>query len=311
MIIGILVGLIAALLQSTSYLFSRRYVTRTGHGSRELFALSHVWMGVMALVCLPFIWSPTAPALAVYGWPLLGTAGLYVVGQVGLYGALQRVAASRVSPLLGLKILMLACIGAASFHVPALREMLLLKPVTLLQWLAVVASVLAALMLNEAGGRLTAGAVVFILVACLGYSFSDLGIGVLVERLAVMGKLRGSMCGCCVTYLVTGLIGIVVMPRDCLGVPAKWKLAFPVALFWFLAMFFLYLSFKQIGVLFGNIVQSSRGLVSIGLGALLAHWEYHHLEGKVSRGVLGRRVAAALLMLLAIITFLVSRTLGR
>ena len=311
MILGILAGLMMAVCQSLSYLFSRRYVIRAGHNNRELVALAHVWMGVMALAIVPFLWSPAAPPLTSILCPLVGTAVFYLLGQVGLFSALRRTDASRVSPLLGLKILILAGITAVGFHAPALRDLLLLKPVTILQWVAVVASVGAALMLNEAGGRLTAGAAAGILCTCVGYSLSDLSIGVLVERLAVMGKLRGAMYGCCLTYLLTAVIGLAVMPRGCVRVPAKWRLALPVAVFWLLAMFFLYLTFKMIGVLFGNIVQATRGLFSIGLGALVAHWQLHHLESKVPRDVLWRRVAAAVLMFLAIAAFLLSRNLGK
>ena len=71
MIAGILVGLVAASCQSVSYLFSRQYVTRQHHTGRELFALSHVWMGLIAVALLPALWSPQAPRLASYIWPLI------------------------------------------------------------------------------------------------------------------------------------------------------------------------------------------------------------------------------------------------
>ncbi|NQU10217.1 hypothetical protein HQ590_05475 [bacterium] len=310
MITGILVGLLAAACQSVCYLLSRRYVVRPGHDSRELFALTHVWMGVLALMLAPVLWSPAAPPVTTYVWPLLAAAGFYLWGQTALFQVLRHAPASRVSPLLGLKILLLAGIAAGAAQVPAIQQMLVLRPVAALQWVAVFASVVAALMLNEAGGRLTPRAAGWILFACVGYVLSDLSIVVLVDRLSVMGQPRGSWYGCCLTYVFTGCIGLAVLPRGCVADRAKRRAALPVALSWLLAMGLLYLSFKMLGVLFGNIVQATRGLMSIGLGALVAHWQFHHLESHVPRAVLGRRVAAAVLMFLAIVLFLTTRYRG-
>ena len=83
LIAGILLGLLAAGCQSLCYLFSRRYVVRAGHDSRQLFALSHAWMGLMALVLVPVFWSPAAPPWRSFVWPLLGTTVFYLLGQVG------------------------------------------------------------------------------------------------------------------------------------------------------------------------------------------------------------------------------------
>jgi len=61
-------------------------------------------------------------------------------------------------------------------------------------------------------------------------------------------------------------------------------------------MFFLYTCFALIGVVFGNIIQSSRGIISIGLGYLIANIGFERLEPKITRGVYLRRVLAGLLM---------------
>jgi len=307
LIAGIIVGLLAAGCQSVFYLLSRRFVVRPGHTSRELFGLSHLWMGIVALGLAPVFWSPQAPPVATYLWPLLGSVAFYLWGQLGLFQVLRRTPASRVSPLLGLKILMLAGAATLATHTPALQRLLVVRPVVAVQWIAVIASVVAAFMLYETGGRLTGVAVGWILFACIGYTLSDLSIVALVERLAVMGQPRGSWFGCCLSYCLAALVGVAVLPRGCWADAAKRRAAFPVALAWLLAMGFLYLSFKLLGVLFGNIVQATRGLLSIALGAVVAHWQLHHLESHVPSTVLARRIAAAVLMFLAIAVFLASR----
>jgi len=306
-IAGMLAGLACAFSQSLCYLFSRDYVTRSGHTSGELFALSHVWMGVLAAAAWPFLRSPDCPAFATYVWPLLSAGAWYLAGQVGLFTALRWTDASRVSPLLGLKILMLAGIAAAGLHSAALTRLVLLRPVNAPQWVAVAASVLAALILNQAGGRIPVLGAVCILFTCVAYSFSDLSIGVLVERLRSLGELHGALYGCCVTYISTGLVGALLVLRRRPPALDKWRRAFPVALSWLAAMSFLYISFKLVGVLFGNIMQSTRGLISIGLAVLMVRWNLLHLETRVERGVFWRRAAAAILMAAAIVAFMLGR----
>ena len=304
-VVGVSAGVMAALCQSVSYLFSRRYMVREGHGSWELFSLSHTLTGVMALLLLPVLWPENAPPFGTYVRPLLCACGCYLLAQVGLFAALRWTDPSRVSPLLGLKILMLACFTAAACHSAFLRDLLALDPVSPLQWAAVFATAFAALLLNESGGRIPAAGIVCVLFTCLGYCLSDLSIFVLVQRLGPVGTFRAAMLGCCMVYVLLGLGALLALPKRPFPPWEKWRLALPVAVSWLLAMGFLYLSFKLIGVLFGNVVQSTRGLISIVLGMLVVKRMWLHLEARVERGALWRRVVAALLMTAAIAAFLI------
>ena len=74
----------------------------------------------------------------------------------------------------------------------------------------------------------------------------------------------------------------------------------PFSAIWLVAMLLLFATFAIIGVVFGNIVQSSRGIISILIGYLVAAAGHQHLEQKVAHGVLARRIAAAALLSLAI-----------
>ena len=67
----------------------------------------------------------------------------------------------------------------------------------------------------------------------------------------------------------------------------------------------LYICFGLIGVVFGNIVQSTRGLFSIVIGASLAHAGWHGLETQVDRRTLTRRLLAAALMTAAIALYVI------
>ena len=295
-------GLLAATCQSLCYVFTRIFVTKPGNNSRVLFGLSHAWMGLFALIVLPFCYSAKSVEAGHFIWPLLGAAVFYLLGQVCLFQSIRFTDASRVSPLLGLKILILAFIAAVFFH----------ETVTPWQWVAVVLCVMAALMLNRSGGSIPWQALVIILGACLWYSFSDLSIVKLNGALAPDREFKGILLGASLCYMVTGVVGLGIVWR---GGPAqrsadKWKSAFPVALTWFLAMLFLFVCFGFIGAVFGNIVQAMRGPISIVIGMLVARLGHVHLEQRIPPGVLLRRIVASVLMVVAFALYVLNKPLG-
>lgn len=287
---GILCGLLAASFQSLCYVFSRIFVTRPGNTSGLLFVLSHVQMGAVAVLALPFLLAGDVPPLAAFFWPLMGAAFFYLAGQVALFRTLRTVEASRVSPLLGLKILILALITA----------FVLGLPVAPLQWAAVALSVLAAFVLNYSGSAVPVPVALGVLVCCFFYSLSDLFIRALVDSLEAVGTFRAVLLGCALSYVVTGLVGAALLPSAGRPTRAQWKAAVPVAFTWLLAMVFLFATFRLLGVVFGNIIQSTRGLISIFMGALIARLGHLHLEGRVGKDVLMRRAAAAAMMTVAV-----------
>ncbi len=59
----------------------------------------------------------------------------------------------------------------------------------------------------------------------------------------------------------------------------------------------------MIGVVYGNIVQSTRGVISVALGAAVAAAGFVHLEERMSRKLFARRLIAAAIMALAIAMF--------
>jgi hypothetical protein len=108
-----------------------------------------------------------------------------------------------------------------------------------------------------------------------------------------------------ITYVIVGgFAGIAVVflrHRAPLAGFVRHGLLF--ALVWFGAMLLLFSSFSTIGVVFGNIVQSTRGVLSIVLGWFIARAGFEHLEQRTAPGIALRRTAAALLMSAAISLF--------
>lgn len=294
LLLGLTAGLAAALAQSASYLFSRDFITK-GRGSiPALFIMSHVIMGVISLAILPLALPLTVTPFRDFAQPLFGAVLAYMAAQCVLFAALRSTEPSRIAPLLGLKIIVLALIvmivGQES-----------LGP---LRWIAVILCAGAALLLNEAGGRLPARVIAGLCLTVTGYALSDFNIVMLVHALASSGRFA-PFIGVCYSYLLGGIISLpfLFFFRPVTRMP--WRSALPYAASWYVSMIFLYICFALIGVVFGNIVQSTRGLISIVLAVMVARMGFTHIETHVSPGIFWKRIVAALLMLGAIALYTV------
>jgi hypothetical protein len=159
----------------------------------------------------------------------------------------------------------------------------------------------------------------YVLSCCLCFAISDLWIVRLIEGLqsggmasgASVGRLHAGFLALLITY---GLCGVVFAPLVLILRPysrADWAAAAQYASAWLLSMVGLYCSFGLVGVVFGNILQSTRGIMSVALGAMLAHLGWHELEQRVDRAMLLRRFAAALLMTAAIAIYAIDLSQAR
>lgn len=301
--LGVAAGLVAALASAVSYLVSRHHGNRVGGGSLRLLVLGHA---VMGLVCVP-VWWWLAPAEwpAGRGWlgPLAGSVGCYLAGQAAVFAALKRAAASRVAPLLGLKLVMLAAIVC---FLPG-------SGLDGRQWLAVALSVTAAVMLQR-GGALPGVALAAVLAACLGFAVSDLCIVALIDALepaltrtgAPLSRLHAGGLAMAITYVACGAVAATALVAD-RSLRARTRCdcsaAVQYAAAWLVGMVGLYTCFGLVGAVFGNVLQATRGVMAIAIGALLARAGWHDLEERVDRAVLLRRLAAATLMVLAVLLY--------
>jgi drug/metabolite transporter (DMT)-like permease len=294
--LGVAAGLLAAISSAVSYLISRHHVSEGGSNLR-LLVLAHAVMGAACLPVAWLLWPAGLPADWSWIRPLLGSSCCYLGGQALVFSALARADASRVAPLLGLKIAMLA--GIVSF-VPG-------GSLDRQQWIAVALSLVAALMLQRGGGMRPA-AVGFTLAACVAFAFSDLFIVTLIDGLQQaaripLGRLEAGMLAMLVTYATCGLMAAACLAGRPVLRPTRrqdWTAAGRYACMWLLGMAGLYTCFGLLGVVFGNILQSTRGITSIVIGAALANAGWHAVETRIDRRTLTRRLVAAGLMTAAI-----------
>lgn len=292
---GVLFGLGAALSQTVAYVFSRVYVQRREQSVVDLMVASHLFMGAAALVLLVAVWVPEMPPLRRYILPAAGTAGFYVAGQYGLFCVVRRVEASRVAPLLALKIPTLALIttalGQGAPHGPW-------------QWSAVVLFVAGAFLLNRAGRALDRRSVWWFALTLAGYCLSDLCIVELVRALEPLSRERAAVAGAAMSYVLCGLAAVVSAPFvSDRSSRHEWRHAAPYAAAWFTGMLLLFACFAAVGVVFGNILQSTRGIISVALCAALARRGLLPADEPPSRVMFWRRVAGSCLMTAAIAVF--------
>jgi len=293
--LGIGFGLGAALFQSLSYVCIRLFNKRHDDNIITLLALSHILMGLISIPLAALLWPEAMPGVRVYFWSLLGTSGFYLLGQFFLFVAIIHSEPSRVSPLLGLKVFILALISVVFLG----------QHFDVAKWAAVLLTTAAVLLLSSSGKRLEGRFILLGLLACVCYCLSDLCIKVLVDHFLFLGVLRGAVMATALAYVVCGTVGaaaVMINPKN--STRDTWLYAVPFAFCWFIAMIFLFSCFGLIGVVFGNILQSTRGIISIVLGFVIAHIGFQALEPKPTYRMVIQRMVAALLMTVAVVLFL-------
>lgn len=296
--LGVAAGLAAAAFSAVSYLVSRHHGSRAAGGSLALLVRAHVLMGIVCLPLAWLLWPTSVPPLRDWLPALLGSAITYLAGQAVVFAALERMTASRLAPLLGLKIVMLAMIVTV---LPGPR-------LDLQQWCAVGMSAAAALILQRSGGGLPARAFGLVLAACLLFALADICIVALINGLQADGdaveprsaRLVAGALGMALTYVLCGCAAAAWLPRVSGDGPRAWLAAAQYGMAWLAGMIALYTCFGLVGAVFGNILQSTRGMMAVVIGAALAHGGWHELEERVDRATLLRRIAAAGLMTAAI-----------
>ena len=288
---GIMAGFVAAALQSCSYVFSRNFVTR--HGSPFLLLFySQLVMSAIGVVMLPLVMPPGLFNSTAFVWPMAACALTYLMGQGCFFRTLREVEASRLSSLLGLKLLILTLLSFLFYR-------------TLPHWqqfAAILICVTAAMLMNWSGGKISLRACFWLFLALTGYSLSDMSIKVLVETIGSGSLVRSSLTAVALSNIFLGLVVLPAMLKIRVRRPLL-VAAIPFALCWMGAMIFLFACFATLGAVFGNVIQSSRGLISVAISVALAHYGYSHLEQRVTRTVWLRRGFAALLMAAAIILY--------
>ena len=289
--LGIIFGLAAALAQSASYIFSRAYMKK--HKSTlQLLVFSHIIIGFISTLLFICIMPSDIPPFTEFILPVVSCTLFYIAGQWAFFKALRRTEASRISPLLGLKILFIAGIFALFTG----------QNFSAVQWLAVFLGMISAVVLNWTGERIPWQSFLWLIAACIGFSLSDLSIKFSIDRLGGSPILLRSICVAALCYALCGAMGIFMLLKM-KPTGEKFKASIPFSVAWFAGALFLFACFGFIGPVFGNIVQSSRGIFSILIGVAVAHCGFLEIEKQTGMRIFIQRIIAAVLMTASIALF--------
>lgn len=296
MALGILFGLWAAFFQALSYVATRYFVAPRSGGSRKLLVLAHVWMGGVCIALLPLIWPAFAIPWRELTGPLIQMTLFYLLGQLGLMMALRHAEPSQVSPMLAFKLILLAMLTLLVGH----------QPLTGGQWAALAMCIAGTLLVNYSG-RPPRRALAAVAFACLFYAFSDWNIvrsiHAMIQAEPRIKLWEAAILASLLSYSLAGMVAAALLPWFGSRQPKDWIDAAPFAACWFLGMIGLYLCFGIMGVLFGNLLQATRAIISVFLAAAFARLEWMHFEQQHGRGVWLRRLGAAVLVTAAVMLY--------
>ncbi len=299
MILGIICGLAAALGQCISYIFSKKYIHKNGTAFQLLIA-SHLIMGIFAAICLGILLvGNDLPPFKTYWLQLLQVNTFYLLGQMCFFMAISKTEASRIAPLLGIKIIFIAFLGILFWD----------QHLSAWQWGAIVLCFSGALMSNWSGKSITLSGALWLLGAVVGYSLSDINIKQLINCIEAEAGKRGLaiFTAASISYFYLGIFSLLVLLFARSIKLKHLKPALTFSCWWFAAMLLLFACFGLLGPLFGNIVQSGRGIIAVIIGAVIARFAWSEHEEKLARSVLIRRIAAALLITCSIILFALAK----
>lgn len=320
LLLGILLGLGCAICSSLAYLASRRFTVRqAGHepdaprwlGPLRLMVTAHIYLalacGVAYLVLMP---RGVEAQPADWSWAIVTSifvAMFYLTGNTLLFFALRMTEASRIAPLLGFKVVLLALV----------THFVLGNALVGQQWIAVVLATAAAVMLGSSGGRLPLSVALLAIGTCAGFVGSDVFIskmvpawlpaGLMLEQADKFQRIEAAMQGMSLVYVWCGLIAIALLPVARPWKKTHWKGSAPYAGFWLVAMICLFSAFSLVGIVLGNILQSTRGLMSILIGVAVVKLGHHHIESHAPLKVVIQRIIAAALMVGAITLYVTAK----
>jgi drug/metabolite transporter (DMT)-like permease len=320
MVLGILLGLSSAFASSLAYLASRRFTVRHAEheadqpqwlGPLRLMVTAHLMLAVVCGLAFMLLVPRTSTAQpADWSWAIATSvcvALFYLAANTLLFFALRMTEASRIAPLLGFKVVLLALV----------TNFILGDSLVAQQWLAVVLATAAAVMLGYTGGRLPIPVILLGLATCAGFVGSDVFIGQMVpawlpDGLAIDDalnhqRIRASITGMSLVYVWCGTIALVLLPLAKPWKQAHWTGSAPYAGCWLIAMICLFSAFSLVTLILVNILQATRGLMSIAIGVVVAKLGHHHIESHAPWRIVIQRGIAAALMVAAIALYVTAK----
>ncbi|MDV7105144.1 EamA family transporter [Vibrio sp. TH_r3] len=251
MLLGVFSSFLGAFFQALNYILTQNCQQKNGIDGVKLLVAVHVGIGLLALIPTVVLgyWQLVTLDLI---WDFVLINFPYLVAQYLLIIAIRYSDASIVSPLLALKIPVLAIISVLFYQ----------AGFSTIQWMTIGIILAIAWYFSMLSGSINIKPLLLIFGASVGYSLSDMAITNLSHKLLDGSPVEQSFATICVNYLACGVMSIPLIRPMKVTIAtvyhARW-----VALAWFFAVIFLILGFNISGVVSGNIVQSLRGVIGV------------------------------------------------
>ncbi len=298
--IGLASGFLTALLSAGAFLSSTWALKRTpGLTSSGLMLNAALVMGLLAWALLLGFWDSR---LFTEGFLdrvpiLIGSTLFFSLGQIAIFAAQKHVEASRIVPLLGLKLPLLAVISVICFE----------EHIGIFQILAIALAILAAFVLNNAGKAIPLKALGYVLGGSCAFCLSDICLTLLTKRLhSELGfsmELAALHCTA-LTYILLGITAAAILPQQRKAFTRSAILhSIPYSVFWITCIVVLSFCFGRLGTVNGIILQNTRGVFAVILTPICIWFGCTALENKMSPAIFWRRMAAALMVLGAVFLY--------
>ncbi|WP_194436636.1 hypothetical protein [Vibrio fluminensis] len=257
MILGVVASFFGAFLQAINYVVTQRCQKKYLIDGVKLLVAIHIFMGIVALsMSIAFELFKFLPADSI--WLFLKVNIPYLTAQYFLLSAIKQSDASIVSPLLALKVPVLALLALAGGQYNFSAN----------QILSIVLIVMLAFCFSALSGRLLLKPLCYIFFASIGYSFSDVAITEFSHQLPFDLPIYQAFATICLNYSFCGLLALLFIRPFDVSLSDVWCSKW-VALTWFVAVMFLILGFNLSGVVSGNIVQTLRGVIGVVIAFFL------------------------------------------
>ncbi|MBQ9787205.1 MAG: EamA family transporter [Lentisphaeria bacterium] len=292
MFAGFVIALVSAVFQSVGFVFSRAFIIRH-RDPVKLTIYSQVWMAVIGVVILAAIrpWQTVEFTPRVLGiLALFSTSGN--LSYICFFQAMKLIEASRLSSLLGMKMVTLAVLNIIVF-----RDF-----PTAWKWAAIVLSSAAAVGMNFSGGRLPLLGCLMLFITLCGYAVNDTLLHMLVGKIPGPSLTTRALAATALNFGALGVVSSLVFVRMKFEM-ALLKSAFSYGACWMLAMVGLVASLHLLGVMLGSIVQASRGFFSVLIGYALLKCGRSDLEPSAPPRMWVRRGVMAMLIVLAMVLY--------
>ncbi|MGR5503181.1 EamA family transporter [Vibrio sp. DNB22_10_4] len=286
MSIGLIASVLGALLQAVNYVLTQNLQSKNNLSEFKLLISIHLCSGILALFPLiafnyiEFVTLDLVTSMLYVNLP-------YLVAQYFILVAIARSESAIVSPLLALKIPVLAALSAVFFG----------EDFNLNQIIAITLIILTALSFSFSSGKLDLAPICCVIIACIGFSLSDVAITDFSHQLPPKSSLEKSFATISLNYTFCGLVSLVFLPifrvrcRDVYHV--KW-----ISLVWLGAVIFLVIGFTNSGVVAGNIIQTLRGVFGVAISYLLFKCTFEQ-----AKSIWVKKLAGSIVMVLSVAIF--------